>query len=169
MRLLSVAAVAIALSSPAHAAQNTDFAAQTPGVHGLDLVKKQDRFSDMATIDRLISDREYAKAIPVLEHVLSGSDATQRDRSIGYNLKGLSLYMVGRVAEAIDDFSASLRIQDDAKIDNPHRWKTIFNRGIAYEAAKDLRSAADDYVRAYAMAPNERLVKRKIYNFFNKE
>ena len=77
--------------------------------------------------------------------------------------------MVGGIAEAIDDFSTSLKIQDDARIAHPHRWKTVFNRGIAYEAAKDLNRAADDFVRAYAMAPNERRVKAKIFNFFNKE
>ena len=143
--------------------------ATTLGFDGLYLQKKQDRFSDMAAVDRLISKKEYAKAIPVLEHILSSPEASDRERSIGYNLKGVSLYMVGRIAEAIDDFSTSLKIQDDARIANPHRWKTVFNRGIAYEAAKDLNRAADDFVRAYAMAPNERGVKAKIFNFFNKE
>lgn len=169
MKLVAIAAVSLALTFPVHAAPRSDFAATTPGIDGLTLQKKQDRFSDMAAVDRLITKREYAKAIPVLEHILAGPEASVRERSIGYNLKGLSLYMVGRIAEAIDDFSTSLKIQDDARIVNPHRWKTVFNRGIAYEAAKDLRRAADDFVRAYAMAPNERRVKAKIFNFFNKE
>ena len=142
--------------------------ATTPGFDGLYLQKKQDRFSDMAAVDRLISKKEYAKAIPVLEHILSGPEASDRERSIGYNLKGLSLYMVGRIAEAIADFSTSLKIQDDARIANPHRWKTVFNRGIDYEAVKDLNRAADDFIRTYAMAANERRVKAKIFNFFNK-
>ena len=85
------------------------------------------------------------------------------------NLKGLSLFMVGRLAEAIADFTKSLELQERAAVAAVARWKTVFNRGLAYEAANDLARAADDFVRAYAMAPNERRVKSKIYRFFNKE
>lgn len=126
-------------------------------------------YGDLATIDSLFEDKRYAEAIPVLERFLSQGDVDPRERSIGHNLKGMSLYMVGRVAEAIDDFTLSLKYQDQSLVGDGYRWKTIFNRGLAYEAARDLARAADDFVRAYAMAPDSRRVKSKIYRFFNKE
>ena len=105
----------------------------------------------------------------MIEHYLASENPSEAERSIGHNLRGLSLYMVGRLSEAIEAFTTSLKIQDNVTLGGGYRWKTIFNRGLAYEAAKDLSNAADDFVRAYAMAPGERRVKNKIYQFFNKE
>tara|TARA_R110000868_G_scaffold2764_8_gene19184 strand:+ start:533 stop:1042 length:510 start_codon:yes stop_codon:yes gene_type:complete len=130
---------------------------------------RKNPYGDMAVIDRLLEDQRYAEAIPVLERFLTKNGVEEHHRSIGYNLKGLSLFMVGRLAEAIADFTKSLELQERAAVAAVARWKTVFNRGLAYEAANDLARAADDFVRAYAMAPNERRVKSKIYRFFNKE
>lgn len=169
MKCLVLGLSVAVFSFSAHAAPNTGLPSFTPQSVTVIETAKANAFSDMATIDRLLSDRRYAEAIPVLEHFLASDSASSRDRSIGHNLKGLSLYMVGRLAEAIEDFSISLEIQNKVALGGGYRWKTIFNRGLAYEAAKDLKNAADDFVRAYAMAPDERRVKNKIYSFFNKE
>ena len=169
MKFWSVFATVFALSLPIQAAPTTNFGLKTPRHDGLQLQRQIDSYSDMATVDRLISDREYAKAIPVLDNFLEGSALTDRERSIGHSLRGLALHMVGRFKEAIDDFSMSLHIQERSNLIDPNQWKTIFNRGIAHEAAQNLSSAADDFVRAYAIAPNERRVIQKILTFFNKE
>tara|TARA_R110002072_G_scaffold238242_5_gene395597 strand:+ start:4520 stop:5029 length:510 start_codon:yes stop_codon:yes gene_type:complete len=169
MKCLVLGFTVVIISFSANAAPNVglpSFSAQSITV--IDTAKS-DAFSDMATIDKLISEKRYAEAIPVLEHYLASDEASVEERSIGHNLKGLSLYMVGRIAEAIEDFTISLDIQHRAPIGGGYRWKTIFNRGLAYEAAKNLSRAADDFVRAYALAPDERRVKNKIFNFFNKE
>ena len=169
MKCLILGFTVALISFPVHAAPNVglpSFSAQSITV--IDTAKAA-AFSDMATIDKLISDKRYAEAIPVLEHFLASEETSVEERSIAHNLTGLSLYMVGRIAEAIEDFTMSLHIQRHTPIGGGYRWKTIFNRGLAYEAAKNLSRAADDFVRAYALAPDERRVKNKLFNFFNKE
>ncbi|CAN0450932.1 unnamed protein product [Discosporangium mesarthrocarpum] len=169
MKCLVLGLTVAVFSFSAHAAPNTGLPSIKPQSTTVIDTAKADPFSDRSTIDKLLSDRRYAEAIPVLEHYLASGRASAQERSIGHNLKGLSLYMVGRLTEAIQDFTISLEIQDKVVLGGGYRWKTIFNRGLAYEAAKDLSNAADDFVRAYAMAPDERRVKNKIFNFFNKE
>lgn len=169
MKCLVLGLTVAAFSFSAHAAPNSGLPSFSPQSVTAIETAKANSFSDMATIDKLLSDQRYAEAIPVLDHFLASDNTPMEERSIGHNLKGLSLYMVGRLSEAIEAFTASLKIQDDVSLGGDYRWKTIFNRGLAYEAAKDLSNAADDFVRAYAMAPDERRVKNKIYRFFNKE
>ena len=165
MKAISVLCAAMLCASVSHAAVESGLPDSTGHYQNTQTAATR---HDMATADRLLSDEKYAAAIPVLKRVIGNDEVDEIDRSIAYNLRGLSLFMVGRIAEAIDDFTNSLEIQNRTVLSSDHRWKTHFNRGLAYEAANEMAYAADDFIRAYAMAPDERRVKAKIYTFFNK-
>ncbi len=94
----------------------------------------------------LIEQREFGKAIPLLESSL--------DKELKVYTKSMVLTSIGNCYNELEDFNSSLQFHDRAIAADAKNHQAYVNKGVVHRLQGDYARAEECYMKALALEPN---------------